>query len=187
VNALESEFYYSFEVQPIGRKLSIVCGKVKKRQKRCVRRKARLRHSQVVNTLNFLPAESLVKHCSPVSLHDAITMQDASMMMLPLELVDKCIGARIWVIMKGDKEFVGILSGFDEYVNMVLEDVTEYETLPDGSIAQTKIGSILLNGNNIALLVPGGTGPISQKQKSEAKGTNNTDKTQDTSKDKLKE
>jgi len=103
------------------------------------------------------------------------------------ELVDKCIGARIWVIMKGDKEFVGILSGFDEYVNMVLEDVTEYETLPDGSIAQTKIGSILLNGNNIALLVPGGTGPISQKQKSEAKGTNNTDKTQDTSKDKLKE
>jgi U6 snRNA-associated Sm-like protein LSm5 len=35
------------------------------------------------------------------------------------ELVDKCIGARIWVIMKGDKEFVGILSGFDEYVSIL--------------------------------------------------------------------
>ena len=39
--------------------------------------------------------------------------------LLPLELVDKCIGSRIWVIMKGDKEVVGTLRGFDEYVNMV--------------------------------------------------------------------
>jgi small nuclear ribonucleoprotein (snRNP)-like protein len=35
---------------------------------------------------------------------------------------------------------------------MVLDDVTEFETLPDGSIVQSKIGSILLNGNNIALV-----------------------------------
>jgi U6 snRNA-associated Sm-like protein LSm5 len=27
--------------------------------------------------------------------------------------------------MKGDKELVGTLRGFDDYVNMVLEDVTE--------------------------------------------------------------
>ena len=44
---------------------------------------------------------------------------------LPLELVDKCIGSSIWVITKGDKELVGILNGFDDYVNMVLQDVTE--------------------------------------------------------------
>lgn len=44
---------------------------------------------------------------------------------LPLELIDKCIGSRIWIIMKGDKELVGTLKGFDDYVNMVLEDVTE--------------------------------------------------------------
>ncbi|CAN1269775.1 Sm-like protein LSM5 [Linum perenne] len=34
-------------------------------------------------------------------------------------------GSKIWVIMKGDKELVGTLRGFDVYVNMVLEDVTE--------------------------------------------------------------
>jgi U6 snRNA-associated Sm-like protein LSm5 len=28
-------------------------------------------------------------------------------------------------VMKGDKEIVGTLRGFDDYVNMVLEDVTE--------------------------------------------------------------
>lgn len=89
--------------------------------------------------------------------------------LLPSELIDKCVGSRIWVravglqgveairgrlsrrvlvqrnvteadasgidradrptreqvIMKGDRELVGILRGFDVYVNMVLEDVTE--------------------------------------------------------------
>ena len=41
------------------------------------------------------------------------------------ELIDRCVGSKIWVIMKGDKELVGTLRGFDVYVNMVLEDVTE--------------------------------------------------------------
>ena len=43
----------------------------------------------------------------------------------PPELIDKCVNSRIWVIMKGDKEFAGTLLGFDDYVNMVLEDVIE--------------------------------------------------------------
>lgn len=45
--------------------------------------------------------------------------------MLETELIDRCIGSKLWVIMKGDKELVGTLKGFDVYVNMVLEDVTE--------------------------------------------------------------
>ena len=48
----------------------------------------------------------------------------AVVQLLPLELVDKCIGSRIHVIMKSDKEIVGTLLGFDDYVNMVLEDVS---------------------------------------------------------------
>lgn len=44
---------------------------------------------------------------------------------LRAELIDRCIGSKIRVIMKGDKELVGVLKGFDVYVNMVLEDVTE--------------------------------------------------------------
>merc|ERR1712216_279652 len=75
--------------------------------------------------------------------------------LLPSELVDKCVGSRIWVIMKGEKEMVGTLRGFDVYVNMVLEDVIEYEMTPEGR-RETKLDQILLNGNNIALLVPGG-------------------------------
>ena len=37
----------------------------------------------------------------------------------------------------------------------VLEDVTEIEMTPEGK-KLTKLDQILLNGNNIALLVPGG-------------------------------
>ncbi|KAF8425886.1 LSM domain-containing protein, partial [Tirmania nivea] len=66
--------------------------------------------------------------------------------------IDKCFGSRIWVVMKGDKEFSGMLVGFDDYVNMVLEDVTEY----DNTGAQAKLKKILLNGNNICMVPPPG-------------------------------
>ena len=75
---------------------------------------------------------------------------------LPLELIDKCIGSRIWVMMKGNKELVGVLNGFDDFVNMVLEDVTEIEISPTGERKETRVKQVLLNGNNICLMVPGG-------------------------------
>lgn len=75
------------------------------------------------------------------------------------ELVDKCIGSRIHIIMKNDKEMVGTLLGFDDFVNMLLEDVTEYEREEGGGRRVTKLDQILLNGNNITMLVPGGDIP----------------------------
>ena len=60
--------------------------------------------------------------------------------------------------MKNDKEIVGTLLGFDDFVNMVLEDVTEFEVLAEGKRV-TKLETILLNGNNIAMMIPGGEGP----------------------------
>ncbi|XP_035584435.1 U6 snRNA-associated Sm-like protein LSm5 [Zalophus californianus] len=74
--------------------------------------------------------------------------------LLPLELMDKCTGSRIHIVMKSDKEIVGTLLGFDDFVRMVLEDVTEFEITPEGRRI-TKFDQILLNGNNITMLVPG--------------------------------
>lgn len=45
-------------------------------------------------------------------------------------------------------EFSGTLLGFDDYVNMVLEDVTEF----DYSGENTKLPKILLNGNNVCMV-----------------------------------
>ncbi|KAL0478507.1 U6 snRNA-associated Sm-like protein LSm5 [Acrasis kona] len=81
-----------------------------------------------------------------------------SQSILPLELVDRCIGSQMFVIMKDDKELVGTLRGFDDYINMVLENVTEY-VYTDGGRRENKHESILLNGNNISMLVPGSKGP----------------------------
>ncbi|VDL90806.1 unnamed protein product [Schistocephalus solidus] len=78
--------------------------------------------------------------------------------LLPLELIDKCIGSRIHIIMKNDKEMVGTLLGFDGYVNMVLVDVTEFEFTAQGKRI-TKLSHILLSGSHIAMMVPGGEGP----------------------------
>lgn len=68
------------------------------------------------------------------------------------ELVDKCIGSRIHIIMKNDKEIVGTLQGFDDFVNMLLEDVTESEATPEGRRV-TKLDQILLNGSNITMVI----------------------------------
>ena len=35
---------------------------------------------------------------------------------LPLELIDQAIGSQIWILMRGSKEIVGTLRGFDDYV-----------------------------------------------------------------------
>ena len=88
--------------------------------------------------------------------------EDAGKRVLPLETIDNCVGQQVWIIMKNDKEIVGTLRGFDDYVNVVLEDVTEYEVTADGK-QTTKLSSILLNGNNICMMVPGGKDPKTTK------------------------
>ena len=37
---------------------------------------------------------------------------------LPLEVIDRCVGSKIWILLKGGGEFVGTLRGFDDFVNM---------------------------------------------------------------------
>lgn len=76
---------------------------------------------------------------------------------LPLGLVEKCIGSRISVLMRNSTEFDGILRGFDDYVNLVLDEVTEINYDATGAKSEQKLeSSILLNGNAVTILVPGG-------------------------------
>ena len=46
-------------------------------------------------------------------------MAAAAPALLPLEILDRCLGAKLWVLLKGGGEFVGTLRGFDDFVNMV--------------------------------------------------------------------
>ena len=75
--------------------------------------------------------------------------------------MDRCVGSKIWVILKEETEFVGTLLGFDEFANLVMEDVKEYEWTAEG-YEVTALEQLLLNGSHIAILVPGGKGPLPQ-------------------------
>lgn len=86
-----------------------------------------------------------------MSIENFINIDDLTSVIAFPELVDKCIGSRIHIIMKNDKEIVGTLLGFDDFVNMLLEDVTEYENTSEGRRI-TKLDQILLNGNNITMV-----------------------------------
>lgn len=70
---------------------------------------------------------------------------------LPLETIDRAIGSKVKILLTNDKEFSGKLVGFDDFVNVVLEDVTEV----DGEGNEGKsIKKMLLNGAQIAMLCP---------------------------------
>ncbi|GME70833.1 unnamed protein product [Ambrosiozyma monospora] len=89
------------------------------------------------------------------------TKDDPSNVIIPLELIDKCIGSSIHAILTNNREFVGKLVGFDDFVNIVLEDAKEYELQSESeNKGKYKLISsksrMLLNSRNLALIVPGG-------------------------------
>ena len=76
-------------------------------------------------SLRHLPAMSAPAPSHPPAHNNSGDERPNLSAVLPLELVDKCIGSPIWVLMKGDKELTGTLKGYDDFVNIVMEDVTE--------------------------------------------------------------
>lgn len=70
---------------------------------------------------------------------------------LPLEIIDRCVGQQIKVLLTHNKEFHGKLVGFDDFVNIVLENA--YEIDGDGT-KSAPIKKMLLNGGQIAMLIP---------------------------------
>lgn len=75
---------------------------------------------------------------------------------LPLEVMDKCIGRKMWIIMKENKEFYGTLIGFDEFMNMQMEDCKEFSVIENNKrkVVST-LDSMLLNGSHVCMMVPG--------------------------------
>ncbi|KAI5957045.1 hypothetical protein CANMA_004458 [Candida margitis] len=73
---------------------------------------------------------------------------------LPLEVIDRSIGKKIRILMTSDKEFRGTLIGFDDYVNMVLEDVTVVSEDKGNSGNNEVVKKMLLNGGQVAMIIP---------------------------------
>ena len=65
-------------------------------------------------------------------------------MALPLDVLEKALNQKLSLLLKDGRLVNGKLTGYDEYMNMVLTDVEE--TLEEN---KRRLGTIILRGNNV--------------------------------------
>jgi len=70
-------------------------------------------------------------------------------MVMPLALLEKSINKRISLMLKDNRILEGKLTGYDEYMNMVIEE-TEERTAD----ASRRLGVVILRGNNVVSISP---------------------------------
>ena len=63
---------------------------------------------------------------------------------MPLALLEKSIDKRISLLLKDNRILEGKLKGYDDYMNMVLEE-TEERTQDQ----ERRLGTVVLRGNNV--------------------------------------
>jgi small nuclear ribonucleoprotein len=70
-------------------------------------------------------------------------------MVMPLALLEKSMNRKISLLLKDNRILEGKLTGYDDYMNMVLED-TEERT----SDQTRRLGTVILRGNNVVSISP---------------------------------
>jgi len=65
-------------------------------------------------------------------------------MTMPLKMLESFMNKKISLLLKDNRELVGKLVGFDDYMNMVLEDTEERS-----AEMTRKLGVVILRGNNV--------------------------------------
>jgi len=65
-------------------------------------------------------------------------------MALPLDVLEKSMNQKLSLLLKDGRCIDGKLSGYDEYMNMVLVDVEETH-----GENKRRLGTIILRGNNV--------------------------------------
>ena len=101
---------------------------------------------------------------------------------IPTETLQEAIGSKVWILLKvslhlwlfplqlllddvkltfkkkNDRELQGTLIGVDDFVNMVMEDVTELSVDRQTGVSKEigKVDQLLLNGNNVVMILPQG-------------------------------
>lgn len=66
-------------------------------------------------------------------------------MVMPLTLLEKTVDKRISLLLKDGRILEGKLTGYDEYMNMVLEETVERMATSE----ERRLGTVVLRGNNV--------------------------------------
>jgi len=76
-------------------------------------------------------------------------------MVMPLNVLEKSLNRKVSLLLKDNMMLDGKLVGYDEYMNMVLEDTEETRFNEDTNDPTVRrIGTVILRGNNVVTIVP---------------------------------
>ncbi len=70
-------------------------------------------------------------------------------MVLPLGVLEKSLNRRISLMLKDGRKLEGKLVGYDDFMNLVLEETEETK-----EEQVKKLGTVVLRGNNVVTIVP---------------------------------
>ncbi|MFQ6060216.1 MAG: LSM domain-containing protein [Thermoplasmata archaeon] len=70
-------------------------------------------------------------------------------MVLPLNVLEKSLNKRITLLLKDNRTLEGKLTGFDDFMNLVLEETEETK-----EEQVKKLGTVVLRGNNVVTIIP---------------------------------
>jgi small nuclear ribonucleoprotein len=66
-------------------------------------------------------------------------------MVMPLALMEKSLDKRVSLLLKDSRVLEGKLTGYDEFMNMVLEETSERTAGAD----ERRLGTVVLRGSNV--------------------------------------
>ncbi len=70
-------------------------------------------------------------------------------MIMPMKMLEENLNKHVALLLKDNRILEGVLSGYDEYMNMVLDDVQE----SDEDVTR-KLGTVIIRGSNVVRIVP---------------------------------
>jgi len=70
-------------------------------------------------------------------------------MAMPLNILEKSLNRKVTLLLKDDRILRGRLVGYDDYMNMVLEETEE-----EKEEHVKRVGTVILRGNNVVTIIP---------------------------------
>ncbi|HUR68690.1 MAG TPA: LSm family protein [Candidatus Thermoplasmatota archaeon] len=86
---------------------------------------------------------------------------EGSTLALPLDVLERSINKKMALQLKDGRLIQGTLVGFDQYMNLVLEESEEKQAPPKGgeapaadAMVSRRLGTVILRGNNVVTISP---------------------------------
>ena len=70
-------------------------------------------------------------------------------MILPMKILEENLNKKVSLLLKDNRVLEGVLTGYDEYMNMVMDTVEEI-----GNEVNRKLGTVIIRGSNVVRISP---------------------------------